>query len=210
MKRIVAVLAMLCLVLNVNAQTWDEWFRQRKTQIKYLVEQISALRVYGATVKRGYELVDTGLKNIGQLKKSDLNIHRSRFASLLQVREGVKGSELIQRMATLQAAIQKVVNGCKKQRLRAGEFSSAESDYFFKVLGYIATESKAVGDEAVLLTSDGNCQMTDDERLKRLQSLYQNMEELYVFVRHFANNISMAALNRLKERKEAGKIRSLY
>ncbi|NTS41938.1 hypothetical protein HRG84_13560 [Flavisolibacter sp. BT320] len=210
MKRIVAVLVMLCLVLNVSAQTWDEWFRQKKTQIKYLVEQISALRVYGATVKKGYDLIDAGLKNIGHLKESDLIIHRDRFTSLLQVREGVKGSKLVQRMATLQAAIQKVVNECKKKRLRMDEFSSAERDYFSKVLGNISTESKAVGDEAVLLTSDGHYQMTDDERLKRLQSLYQNMEELYVFVRHFANNISMAALNRLNERKEAVKMRSLY
>ncbi|MBB1287046.1 hypothetical protein HRH25_21870 [Flavisolibacter sp. BT320] len=210
MKRIVAVLAMLCLVQNVSAQTWDEWFRQSKTQIKYLVEQISALTVYGTTVKKGYDLVDAGLKNIGHLKESDLIIHRNHFTSLLQVREGLKASKLVQRIATLQAAIQKVVNECKKKRLDRDEFSSAERNYFARVLGNISTESKVVGDETVLLTSDGHYQMTDDERLKKLQSLHQNMEELYVFVRHFANDISIAALNRFKERKEAEKMRTLY
>lgn len=210
MKKIGAVLAMLCLALNVSAQTWDEWFRQKKTQIRYLVEHVSALKAYGATVKKGYDLVGAGLKNIGQLKESDLTIHQNRFHSLLQVQEGVKGSKLVQRIATLQTTIQKVINECKRKCFKDNEFSSAERDYFFKVLGNISAESKAAGEEAIFLTSDGHFQMTDDERLKRFQSLYGNIEDLYVFVRHFAHSISTAALHRIKEQKEAKKIESLY
>jgi 3-phenylpropionate/cinnamic acid dioxygenase small subunit len=48
----------------INAQTFDEWFKQKETQIKYLVEQIGALKAYGEVVKRGYDIAHNGLTNV--------------------------------------------------------------------------------------------------------------------------------------------------
>lgn len=209
MKRIVAVLAVLCLALNAGAQTWDEWFHQKRTQIKYLLEQVSALKVYGNAMKKGYDIVDSGLKSIGRLKESDLRLHQDHFASLLTVEQHVKGSEFSRRIVFLTAAIQKLNTECKRKLLKDTEFSSSEKDYFSKVLHNISEESKAIGDEAVLLISDGSYQMTDAERLKRLQALSVNIEDLHVFARHFSNSISIAALTRTKEKKEVKKLKAL-
>lgn len=210
MKRIVVVLGVLCLALNAGAQTWDEWFHQKRTQIRYLLEQVSALRVYGNAVRKGYDLVDSGLKSIGRLKESDLRLHQDHFASLLTVEQRVKGSEFTRRIVFLQTAIQKLQSECKRKQLMASEFSSAEKDYFAKVLRKISEENITARAEAVLLTSDGFYLMTDDERLKRLQALSVNIEDLYVFARHFSNTISIAALSRTKEQKEVKKLKALY
>ena len=43
-----------------KAQTFAEWFQQKKTQIKYLTEQIAALEQYGNYVKQGYRIAQGG------------------------------------------------------------------------------------------------------------------------------------------------------
>ena len=39
-----------------QAQTFNEWFRQKATQKKYLIQQIAALQVYLDYVQKGYAI----------------------------------------------------------------------------------------------------------------------------------------------------------
>jgi hypothetical protein len=210
MKRMLAVLMGICIVVNLQAQTWEEWFKQKETQIRYLVEQVAALRMYGSTVQKGYEVVNGGLKDISLLKKDDLILHQGQFASLLLVKPGVRNSGVVHRFISLHTSIMSIYRECKGRVRRDNEFSKEENAYFTGVLENIVRECKAAGEEALLLISDGQFQMCDGERLKRLQTLSGTMKELYVFLRQFRNNISIAALNRLNELKGIKKLKSLY
>ena len=74
MKRIITILLLACCMQNLQAQTFDEWFRQGKTQKKYLAEQIAALQFYIGIAKEGYKAVGKGLQTIGDIKNGDFNI----------------------------------------------------------------------------------------------------------------------------------------
>src|SRR4051812_40101385 len=89
MKLLLLFLAMLLISTVCNAQTWDEWFRQRKTQIKYLEEQIIALQVYGSYLQAGYKIVQGGLSTIHDIKNGDFNIHKDYFSSLKHVNASI-------------------------------------------------------------------------------------------------------------------------
>lgn len=204
------ILLVHCLAYGVSAQTWSEWFRQRKTQIKYLHEQISALQAYESAVKDGYDLADKGIKAIAHFKKSDLQLHEDHFSSLLVVKESVKDSKTARRIVVLCAAIQQIHRECQKKIANRDEFLPSENAYFSTVLDDALWESKALAEQALLLLSDGQYQMSDDERLKRLQTLSEKIEDLYAFVRHFSNTVSFAALNRLNEQKETKKLKRLF
>lgn len=56
----------------VKAQTFNEWFKQKKTQIQYLIDQIAALQVYSQSLQKGYDIADAGLKFIHGIKKRGL------------------------------------------------------------------------------------------------------------------------------------------
>ena len=49
---------------NLTAQTWAEWFRQKATQKKYLLQQIAALHVYSGYLSKGYSIAKDGLNTI--------------------------------------------------------------------------------------------------------------------------------------------------
>ncbi len=46
MKKLSCILLLLLFAVSGFAQNWNEFFRQKRTQIKYLWQQIAALQVY--------------------------------------------------------------------------------------------------------------------------------------------------------------------
>src|SRR5690606_38045577 len=68
-----------------QSPTFNEWFRQKKTQRKYLVKQIAALKVYLEYLKKGYEIVDKGLTTIGEIKNGTFSLDKDYFNSLKAV-----------------------------------------------------------------------------------------------------------------------------
>ena len=76
MKNIMIYFFCLLNITALKAQTFSEWFRQKKTQEKYLIQQIAGLEVYAGYLKKGYKIFDTGSKTISKIKSGDLNMHQ--------------------------------------------------------------------------------------------------------------------------------------
>jgi hypothetical protein len=105
----------------VKAQTFDEWFRQKKTQIQYLIDQIAALKVYSQSLEKGYQITGAGLKFIHGVKKGDFDLHQFYFSSLKKVNPQVKSYTKIADIILLQTAI---LDACNKQKKRMREATS--------------------------------------------------------------------------------------
>ena len=71
MKRMITVWLLASTAGSLKAQTPDEWFKQKETQIKYLLEQIVALKSYGDMVNKGYNIAQNGLATIFNCKNKD-------------------------------------------------------------------------------------------------------------------------------------------
>src|SRR5690348_12290797 len=90
MKKIFLMVLICVSAFRVQAQTFDEWFRQKKTQIQYLTDQIAALQVYRQSLEKGHTIAGTGLKFIHGIKKSDFDLHHFYFSSLKKVNPQLK------------------------------------------------------------------------------------------------------------------------
>ena len=210
MKRVLLVGVVLCAGIGANAQTWDEWFNQEKTQLTYLKEQLVALKQYGDVVKKGYEWVHGGLARIGQQKGDDILLHREHFASLRLVKRGLKEMASLQAFDLWGQQVRSTCNICRGLLSKTVEFTGAERAYFEEVLHRVVADCSSMEEEAVVLLKDDTYQLTDDERLSRLQALAEEMQDLYGFTRHFASRIAGAALDRKKEQNDAARLKSLY
>ena len=85
MKKIVAIALLLSFATSGSAQTFAEWFNQKATQRKYLIQQIAALQVYIGYVSKGYSIAKNGLNTIRDIKRGDFNLHNSYLTSLVTV-----------------------------------------------------------------------------------------------------------------------------
>lgn len=61
MKKLIAIITLTIFVTVCNAQTFAEWFKQKETQKKYLIQQIVAFQMYLGYVQKGYSIAQKGL-----------------------------------------------------------------------------------------------------------------------------------------------------
>src|SRR5690606_36713128 len=109
MKKITIIAGMLLTVsANQQAQTFKEWFRQKKTQIEYLIQQIAALQLYIGYAKKGYNIAKEGLNTIGGFTRGEFDLHGNFIHSLKKVNPEIKPYT---RMADIIAMLEKIVLG---------------------------------------------------------------------------------------------------
>lgn len=195
MKKIFAILLMF-FVSNVYGQNWEEWTQQKKTQIKYLTDQIAALQMYAGYVEKGYAIAKNGLDVIHNIKKGDFFIHKNYFNSLKNVNPKIKSYWEVADIIALQI---KIVKSCHRQMKlihESGQFTAGETSYCNKVFTNLLEDCSATIDQLIELVTGGMIQMKDDERIKRIDGLHADIQDRDEFVQHFSNETNILALQR--------------
>ena len=88
-----------------HAQNWNEWFRQKRTQIRYLVNQLAALQVYIELGQEGYAIYRDGLQLVGDIKNGDFNLHKDYLGSLMLVNPAIKRYKKVAEIIAFQVRI---------------------------------------------------------------------------------------------------------
>src|SRR5690242_10947490 len=129
MKQIVMVLLMVLGSTGATSQTLEEWTSQKKTQIKYLLEQIAANNVYIAHLQKGYGIARKGLNTIQHIKKGDFDLHNDFIGSLSNVHPTIKAYVRIVDIIHCQVRIVKQVNATISKLKESNQFTPGELDY---------------------------------------------------------------------------------
>jgi hypothetical protein len=209
-KRVLFFFFLMCSCRISYGQTWDEWFRQKKTQRKYLVEQIVKLQIYIGYVRKGYAIVDQGLHMIGKIKDGDFNLHSDFFNRLASVNPVVRKYPKVAEIMRFQ---ERIVSTCRKSKMRVTSeagFSATEISYVAKVHASLTGESMADLDELSELTTNAALEMSDVERIARLDKLHSKLENRYWFIISFCEQVAVLATQRAAELQQIQKLKSLY
>lgn len=186
------------LAIDSSAQTFAEFFRQNSTQRKYLLQQIAALKVYAGYAKTGYDIARDGLSTIRSISNGEFNLHDTFLASLKSVAPYIRKNAKAAETVTLQVAI-------IQQLARLGKAGGLQDqrEYITSVSDHIIRECGKDLDELILIITSGKAEMSDDERLARLDKVYMNMRDKAAFVQSFGDEI------RLMEHQRTGEIQSM-
>lgn len=198
------------LVQRSCAQTFDEWFFQKKTQIKYLNQQIVALQAYMAVLEKGYKIVQQGTQAISDIKHGDFTLHSDYFSSLDNVKPSIKAYPRVTDIINLQLSIVTNYHSCNKAVQESGSFTPQEINEVSQTFGNILTESSDLVGNLTNLTTDGKVQLTDAERLSQIDRLYVSMLKLYRFSQAYANSAGTLALQRKQEAFDVSTGQLLY
>jgi hypothetical protein len=88
-------------------------------------------------------------------------------------------------------------------------FHGDEIAYIKRVLERLIENCDGTLAELIAIVADGKFEMKDDERMKRIDALYQNMLESYTFCEDFSNQTKMMSLSRGKEATDIKTSRAL-
>lgn len=201
MKTII-LFGLLVISNFLYAQTWEEWFQQKKTQKKYLLEQIAALQVYLGYVKKGYDIANKGLSAIRNIKNGDFNLHRDFFGSLKAVNPRVKNYVKVAAIIALQLRIMKETKETLQGVKQLDQFTTGEIEYCSMIIGNLLEDCLKNIDELMILVTDDQLEMKDDERIKRIDVLYADMQNKYAFNALFSEEMALLSVQRMRELHE--------
>ena len=202
MKTIIVSVTLLicCQVSPAQSPNFSEWFSQKKTQIKYLVQQVAALKVYLGYLKTGYDIVDKGLTNIGNIKNGSFLQDETYLHSLKQVSPAVKKSPKVEAIISLQQQVMLGFHRLVTDTQTDDNFNLEEKNYIDAVYENMLIECNDSMDELILITTSGETEMKDDERLLRLDKVYEDMQGKYAFTQDFIAGTRLLSIQRAKEK----------
>lgn len=186
----ILILFLVTISLSLKAQTWDEIFKQKETQKKYLIQQLAALKLYAGYLKKGYDIADKGISSIKALSNGEFKLHDDFFQSFKLINPALANKANLAEILKWQYDIRKGFSTLRQ----ADGFPPNEKAYFEAVQRNIADECALDLDELLLIITTGKLEMQDAERVKRIESIHSRMKDKYVFTEAFisqANNLRM-------------------
>lgn len=201
MKRLLFIVLICLLSTIANAQG--------AKQRKYLLQQIAALQVYIGYVQKGYSIARQGLNTISHIKNGEFNLHKDYFNSLKTVNPKIKNYSKVAEIIALQVNIIKIYKEAAKQVKRSGSFHNGEVSYINGVFEKLLDDCTKTIDALRTITTSGELEMKDNERLKRIDALYSEMQDKYTFVKGFSSEAKLLAASRIREQNDIQKIRVL-
>lgn len=198
MKKLILLFYLISISLSSSAQTWEEWWKQKDTQKRYLVEQFAALKAYGSVLKSGYETVSQGLSFFHQIQDEDYSQHKSYFGSFSSVNPKVKNHPEAENTIILHSKIlsrtQQFLTGSSEL-----SFTQSEEKVINHVLQAIQNDCNELLTELQVLLENNHYQLSDNERISQLQQLHCNMEEVYDFTVGFIQDCRQLSQSRQRE-----------
>ncbi len=209
-KMLLLLLLFVSAAGSLQAQTFSEWFRQKKTQKKYLLQQVAALQVYIEYAEKGYNIAREGLTTIGGFTRGEFDLHNVFFTSLKTVNPEIRHYAKVADMISMQVRIVQDYNRTYRQLSAGDAFNDEELAYIRRVFGRLLNDCEKTLDELITVTTDGKLEMKDNERMARIDKLYLYMQDQYTFSRSFGNEAKIMAAVRLQEKTEVQTGQALY
>lgn len=205
MKTLLIIL-LTAMATVTRAQTWNEVFKQKETQKKYLIQQIAAMKLYAGYLKKGYDIANKGINSIKDISKGEFDLHQSFFTSLKMVNPAIAGNSKIAQVIAWQMTISKDLLALSSRT----ELPPSDKSYIRQVRLKVMKECEQDMEELLLVVTQGKLEMKDHERINRLDKVYESMKDKYQFTQSFSNQVKTLSLQKEQEERNNEASKKLY
>jgi hypothetical protein len=192
-------------ILHLHGQGLSNFFSQKEADIKYMLNQIAALQAYIGYAEKGYSIAQKGLTFIGDLKKGEFDLHSAFFSSLETVNPSISKYAKVADIISYQLSI---VQSFKKI-LQLKNMSAAEISYLETVYNNMSSACTRSLTDLINIITDDTYQMTDNQRMKRIDNIYSDMKDKYAFTQSFTSDAALLAAQRGDDLNEIDFLKTL-
>lgn len=199
MKKIL-ILTILITLLMVPVKSMGQ--SAEIQQLILNIEKLSQFKKILSDMKKGYELLSGGYKTVKDMTEGNFSLHKTFLDALMQVSPAVKNYKRVAEIVEYQISIVKESRNGMNRFIKSGNFSGQEINYFEKVYGNLLNQSLRNLDELTMVITADKLRMSDDERLKAVDDIYEQMQDKLLFLRNFNTTSNVLALQRSKEKND--------
>lgn len=199
MKKIL-ILTILITLLMIPVKSMGQ--SAEIQQLILNIEKLSQFKKILSDMKKGYELLSGGYKTVKDMTEGNFSLHKTFLDALMQVSPAVKNYKRVAEIVEYQISIVKESRNGMNQFIKSGNFSGQEINYFEKVYGNLLNQSLRNLDELTIVITADKLRMSDDERLKAVDDIYEQMQDKLLFLRNFNTTSNVLALQRAREKND--------
>ncbi|HEY4325155.1 MAG TPA: hypothetical protein VGN20_14255 [Mucilaginibacter sp.] len=196
----------LLAATSTQAQSFSlgDLFGQASKQKNYYLQQIAAYNMLESELKQGYNVMKNGLDGIRDINTAELNAHTAYYIALKTPSSSVKNNSQVKDIFTYQTYISSAFSQPYT------DLTADESNYVQSVkIAVLIDCNKDLTDLQSLLAT-GKLQMSDDERLKRLNAIHSSMLDKYEFSQSFTNSIKMLVIRHQQNANDVQTLQAFY
>lgn len=196
-------------LLNMNAVI----ARAQATELAQLalnIEKLAQFKQILSDLKKGYEILSGGYKTIKNLSEGNFNLHKVFLDGLLEVSPTVKKYKRVADIVDYQLQLVKEYKAAFTRFKGGGWFNADELDYISKVYDNLFSLSLKNLDDLLTVVTAKKLRMSDDERLKAIDKIFEDMQDKLVFLRSFNSTTSLLMAQRFKEKRELQNVQGYY
>ncbi|WDF81173.1 hypothetical protein PQ469_14270 [Mucilaginibacter sp. KACC 22773] len=206
-KTLIAFILVLAAMSHcARAQTFAEWFSQKKTQKKYLLQQIAALQMYSGYLQKGYHIAKGGLGSIGNYIGNEYGLHSSYYAHLKTVSVPVSDNPQVKDILRWQQDILAQTSAIKSQQ----GLTVNERSYLGSVCAALLNDCDTRLNDLQTVLADQKTEMSDEERIRQIARLHAAMEDNYRFAAACSSQIKVYVLQKQQGKNEVITLNRLY
>ena len=206
MKKIL-ILTILITLLMIPVKSMGQ--SAEIQQLILNIEKLSQFKKILSDMKKGYELLSGGYKTVKDMTEGNFRLHKTFLDALMQVSPAVKNYKKVGEIVEYQISIVKESRNGMNRFIKSGNFSGQEINYFEKVYGNLLNQSLRNLDELTMVITADKLRMSDDERLKAVDDIYEQMQDKLLFLRNFNTTSNVLALQRAREKNDVYASRGL-
>ena len=209
-KTIHITVILLCISVASHAQNFNEWFRQNRTQIRYLTEQIIAYRMLNSQTNGGYNIMQHGLGMIQGFASGEFGEHRTYMLSLEAVSPEVRNHKRVSGLMELQARYLEEWQALSPFMSSQSGLTPPENNYASEMRSKISDQASKLSSEFQDVVTNSNLQMTDAERIERIDFLYRDYLKNYLVLKRLGRDIRSLSQARQRERNDMLMLEEIY
>ncbi|MBX2933925.1 MAG: hypothetical protein KF825_06745 [Ferruginibacter sp.] len=187
------------IFLNISALLFISISSYSQSKQKQMLKQIAALQIYIGYAKKGYDIASKGINTVRNIKKGEFTLHQDFFNSLKNVNPEISKYVKIADIISIQVHIIKQAKQTLQGIKEAKQFTAEELDYCKTVFDNLLDECVKTIDELFLVITSGKLEMKDDERIKRINKIFTDMQDKYSFCSAFSEETGLLSMQRMSE-----------
>lgn len=189
---------------QVNAQSHEA------QQLLLNYEKLKQLKNMLSDMKKGYQIVSKGYNSVKSIAEGNFSIHDVFLKGLVAVNPAIKNywrvAEIIKQQKTLVSEYKTAFNRFSNSNI----FNVRELKYFKNVYENLLKRSLGDLDELTTVITASKLSMSDEERLKIIDRLYEDSMDKLQFIRNFNQKNVVLMIQRKREMQNLKSIRNLY
>ena len=208
MKKLIIILGIVLFTFPMANKALAQ--KDEIAQLLLNVEKLAQFKQILSDMKKGYKILNGGYNTIKDLSEGNFSLHKTFLDALMEVSPTVKNYKRVADIINYQVILVKEYKSSFNRFKRDTNFNQQELAYLGRVYENLFKQSLNNLDDLVTIITANKLRMSDDERLKAIDKIFDDMQDKLLFLRHFNNNTTVLAVQRAKERNDANTMRLVY